>query len=228
MIGIARTTGWLAGLLFCIATAAHGQVLITNLANPTNGGYGGGPDSSDNFTTGAVGLTITSVNVEWSTGFGGVNRVGIYTDNAGQPSTTQVGGFFTNPNPTTAGTTMTYNGSATLAANTTYWMVVDIGDASDVSYTLTNTFTANAITAGATMPAGSAWGDNTVLGSWNADPAQLKFALVGVLGAPAGAALPAPTLQEWALIVLALLMAVIAAQRLRRPSPRRSARAPRY
>ena len=226
MTMLARTSGWLGALLLCLATAAQGQ-LITNLANPTNGGYGGGPDSSDNFTTGTTGLTITSVSVAWETGNGGVNRVGIYTDNAGQPSTTLVGGFFTNPNPTTSGVTMVYNGSATLAANTTYWMVVDIGDVSDVAYTLTNTFTASPVTAGATMPPGSAWGDNTVLGSWNADPAQLKFALSGVAGAPAGAALPAPTLQEWALIVLALLMAVIAAQRLRRLPLRRSARAPR-
>lgn len=208
MIALSRATRWLLGLMLFVATAANAQ-LLSNLANADNGSYGGAPDSADNFHTGAVPLTITRVDVAWNTGGGGVNRVGIYTDNAGQPSTTLVGGFFTNPNPTTSGTTMSYTGSATLAANTTYWMVADITDGSGVSFTFNNAFVAAPSTGGATMPPGSAFGDNTVLGSWTADPAQLRFALFG----PAAGI---PTLQEWALVLLALAILAIATQRLRR------------
>src|SRR5437868_1061170 len=133
-----HTAGWLGALLFCLATAAQGQALLTDMANAVGGSYGGSPDSASPFTTGAAPLTITRVDVAWETGAGGVNQVGIYTDAAGFPSTTRVGSFFTNPGATTALTTMSYTGSATLAPGTKYWMVVDITDGSDVSWTPSN------------------------------------------------------------------------------------------
>lgn len=66
-----------------------------------------------------------------------------------------MGAFLTNPNPTVAGT-MSYTGLVVLAPNTTYWMVVDIVDASLVAYTNTNTVTSNPSTGGADIPGGSA------------------------------------------------------------------------
>ena len=191
----------LAALLFFATAAAQAQ-LVSNLHSPSDGGYGGGPDSADDFTTGTEPLLVGRIQIQWDSGNGGINRIGIYTDNAGVPSTTQVGTFFTNGNPTVAGM-MTYTGSASLAANTTYWMVVDIVDGSEVEFTFTNTVTTNPTTGGLTIPNGnSAFGDN-VTGAWTNDPANLKFALL----APAS---HVPTMSEWALMVLALLMALTA------------------
>ena len=196
----------LAGLF--LAASVHAAPLLTNLANPTDGGYGGGPDSAQSFTTGTQPMVVTSINVAWESVGGGVNRVGFYTDNAGFPSTTQVGAFFTNPNPTVVGT-MNYVGDVTLAAGTTYWIVVDITDGSQVAYTFTTTFSADPSTGGASYPAGgSAWGDN-ITGVWNADPANLKLALIG-------AAAPIPTLDQWGMIVLSLLLGLGAWATLRR------------
>lgn len=207
MISAARRLKFLmllAGLF--LASFVQAAPLLSNLTNPTDGGYGGTPDSAQPFTTGTAALTVTSIDVAWDLGAGGVNQVGIYTDNAGIPSTTQVGGFFTNPNPTAAGI-MNYAGNVTLAANTTYWIVVDITDGSDVAYTFTTTYVAAPATGGAAYPVGSAFGDN-VAGTWTADPANLKLALNGPLSIP--------TLNEWGLIILSLLMALGAVVVLRR------------
>lgn len=191
-----------------LATSAEAQ-LLSNLGSPTNGGFGGSPDSADDFVTGTVPLTINRIDVEWAGANGGVNQVGIYTDNGGVPSTTQVGTFFTNANPTVVGT-MAYVGSAVLAANTTYWMVVDIVDSSEVAYTFTNTVASDPATGGATIPNGaSAYGDN-ITGAWTNDPANLKFALFGLGGAAPLVAQAVPTLHEWSLVLMAVLMALTA------------------
>jgi hypothetical protein len=129
--------------------------------------------------------------------------VGIYADNAGFPGTTRVGSFFTNASPTTQGV-MTYAGSATLAANTTYWMVVDITDSSEVAYTGDNTFFADPSTGGAVMVTGSAFGDN-VAGTWSSDPANLVYALGDGVGAPS-----VPTLSDWGLLLLVGLIGATA------------------
>lgn len=195
-------------LLAAFFLAAFGTAqaqLVSNLGSPTDGAYGGGPDSADDVLTGTAGLTVTRIDIEWEIGNGGVNQVGIYTDNAGLPSTTQVGTFFVNPNPTVAGV-MSYTGTANLAPNTTYWIVADITDGSSVAYTFTNTVTSSPATGGATIPDGnSAFGDN-LTGAWTSDPANLKFALFGPVPAP-GVAVTVPTLSEWSLVLLALLMA---------------------
>ena len=196
-----------AGLL--LPGLAQALPLLSNLGSPVNGTYGGNPDSGNGFTTGTQPMTVQSVTVLWGTGNGGVNRVGIYADNAGFPSTTQVGGFFTNPAPTASAASIVYSGSAvTLAANTKYWMVVDIGDVSRVAYTFTNTVVADPSTGGASMPAGSAFGDN-VAGTWTADPASLMYALNG---APP----QIPTLNEWGMIALFLMLALGAWGAMRR------------
>ena len=195
----------LAGLF--LASGVQAATLLANLGNPTDGGYGGGPDSAQSFTTGARDMHVTSISVAWENVGGGVNQVGIYTDNAGAPSTTLVGSFFTNPSPTVVGT-MVYSGDVTLAAGTTYWIVVDITDGSEVAYTFTTSYMSNPATGGASFPAGnSAWGDN-LTGAWNPDPANLKLALSG----PA----PIPTLDQWGMIVLSLLLGLGAWAALRR------------
>lgn len=192
---------------FCLATAAQAQ-LLSNMGSPTDGSYGGGPDSADDFTTGTAPLTITRVDVTWIGAGGGVNRIGIYADNAGLPSITQVGAFLTNAAPT-SNSTMSYTGSVTLAPNTTYWMVADITDGSGMAYTNTNVVVSSPTTGGADIPNGaSAFGDATT-GAWNPDPANLKFALFGVVAAPA-VATAIPTLSQWSLILLVLLMAGLA------------------
>jgi len=205
------SAGWLGAILLCLATAAQAQ-LIGNLANVNSGSYGGNPDASDNFKTGAVPVTVTSVTVQWNASGGGVNSVSIYTDAAGFPSGTLVGNF-TNPNPTTVGN-MSYTGSAALAANTTYWMVINIGDGSNPEWTNSAAFAASPASAGASMTFGSAYGDHTVPATWTADVSALKFAVFGAAGV--GAVPTAPTLQEWALILLALLMAGVGMHQLRR------------
>ena len=162
--------------------------LLSNLANSRDGDYGGDPDSANPFTTGSEVMNLATIDVDWYTlgAVPGVNRVAIYTDHGGQPSTTQVGTFFTNPNPTSTGV-MTYTGYATLAPGTTYWMVVDITDDSLVAYNdTTHDFVADAITGGAAIPAGSAFGNN-VSGTWEADSASLLFALNGCVSGPTSA-----------------------------------------
>ena len=188
-----------ATLIFSLSLSAQAATLLSNTANPTDGGYGGGPDSADHFTTGTVPLTVTSIRVLWESlgGVPGVNQVGIYTDAAGAPSGTLVGSFFTNPAATTTGI-VEYTGNVALAANTTYWMVVDITDDSEVAYTFTDTFVADPSTGGAQILDRSAWGDNVAV-TWNDDPANLQYQIIGV----AGAAAPVPTLSTWSLLMLA-------------------------
>lgn len=194
--------GLLATLVFSLSLSAQAVTLLSNTANPTDGSFVGTPDSADHFTTGTEPLTVTSVRVLWESlgGIPGVNQVGIYTDAAGAPSGTLVGSFFTNPAVTTTGI-VEYTGNVALAANTTYWMVVDITDGSDVAYTFTDTFVADPSTGGAQILDRSAFGDNVAV-SWNDDPANLQFEIVGV----AGTTVPAtaiPTLSVWSLLLLA-------------------------
>jgi len=64
---------------------------------------------------------------------------------------------------------------------TTYWMVVDILDASRVAYTFNQTIFSDPSTQGANIigpQPGSAYGNIQTV-SWNADPANLKYALNG-------------------------------------------------
>ncbi len=191
-------------LSFCLILAAGGAQaqLLSNLGNPVGGPYGGTPDAASIVVTGAVPLTITRVDVQIGAAGVGGNRIGFFTDNAGVPSTTQVGGFLTNPNPTTVGV-MSYTGaSIALAANTTYWMVYNTFDGASVNWTGTPGAVASPATSGATMPAGSTFGDVTT-GAWTNDGVNLLFALFGAAAAPQRV----PTLSDWTLMVLALLMA---------------------
>ncbi len=204
-----------AAVLGLMMSVAGAQALISNLGSVTDGDYGGAPDSADQVRTGAVSMNVTAVRVVWA-GLGstpGVNRVGFYTDNGGIPSTTQVGTFFTNPAVTTVGT-ITYTGSATLLPNTTYWMVVDIIDDSEVAYTFTNSVVVDPSTQGATMPPLSAYGDN-VTGSWDGtDTADLKFEVIGTAGLTANQSVPVMPVAASAL--LALLMFGAARSRIQR------------
>ena len=108
---------------------------------------------------------------------------------------------------------MVYTGSASLAPNTTYWMVVDIGDNSEVAYTFTAAFVASPSTGGAAIPSGSAFGNN-LTGIWTNDPASLKFSLNGVAGASTLAAVP--TLGEWGMFLLIVLLVITARNALQR------------
>jgi len=201
---IARCLRFLSFCLVLAAGGAHAQ-LLSNLANPVGGTYGPNPDSASIFVTGAASITINRVDVRMGTAGAGGNQVGIFTDNAGVPSTTQVGGFLTNPNPTTVGV-MSYTGAPiTLAANTTYWMVYKTVDGADVNWTGTPGAVASPATAGATMPPGSTFG-NAATGVWINDGVNLLFALFG----PAAAPQQVPTLSDWTLALLAVLMAATA------------------
>ena len=170
---VAITVTWLA-------TPAQATPLLGNLANPVGGGFGGAPDSGDEFLTGGAALTITDIDVLWETGFGGTaNRVGLFTDAAGLPSGTQVGTWFTSGLATTSGALINYVGSANLAANTTYHVVLDILDRSRAAFTFSTAFNlSDPATLGAANPLGSSFGDIQAV-SWSEDPANLMWQLNG-------------------------------------------------
>ena len=200
----------MALVLLAATLPAFAATLLSNLTNTTNGDYGGMPDSAQSFVTGSVPMNVTSIIVLWQTPSDtpGVNQVGIYTDNGGVPSTTQVGGFFTNPNVTTTGQ-MTYTGTATLVANTTYWVVVDITDGSQVAYTFDLTYAADPSTGGASIAASSAYGDN-LAGTWNNDNANLQIAITN----GSAAATAVPSLGAWGVLILSglLMLALLSPQ----------------
>jgi hypothetical protein len=194
-----------------LAHPAQAQVLLSNTANPTDGDYGGGPDSSDHITTGNVPLSVSRIDIVWETlgATPGPNRVGIFTEAGGFASTTQVGSWFTNPSATTTGV-MSYVGGAELAANTTYWVVIDINDSSQVAYTRTDTFVSDPSTQGAVILDRSAWG-NWETATWNGDSANLKFALVGA----ARAAVPTLGLAGTIMMITVLLLVGVGILRMR-------------
>jgi len=174
------------------ALPAQAIPLVSNLASTHDGDFGGSPDSADDFMTGSVALNITSIDIFWDLANGGTNnQVGIFADNGGIPGITQVGGWFTNPTAITANTLISYVGDVTLAANTVYWMVVDILDASQVGFTFNQVVFSDASTQGATINGpnpGSAFGDAQA-GNWTNDRANLLYALNGVAVVPEPGAL---------------------------------------
>lgn len=180
-------------LLFAMvfASSASAALLLSNLGSSHDGDYGGEPDSADNFITGNTDLLITSIDVFWDLGLGGTsNRVGIFADNGGQPGAVQIGTWFTNPTAITDDTLISYTGTAALAANTTYWMAVDILDDSQIGFTFNQLVFSDVSTLGADIigpSPGSAFGDIQA-GIWNIDPANLLYALNG----EAGGVVPVP------------------------------------
>jgi hypothetical protein len=178
-------------------TSAQAITLISDFSSGIGGGnFSGNLDAAHQFTTGTVGLTVTGINVSWGYGNNGaVPQVGIFTDNAGKPSTTQVGSWFTNSTPvpaiafppaTLVPTTLTYAGSATLSPSTSYWMVIKIADGSFLAWTnAANSFSqaADPSTQGAVLVAGSAMaGDITDTTSWSSpNPMSLIFSLSGTV-----------------------------------------------
>jgi hypothetical protein len=189
---------------------AFAVTLLSNLANPANGGYGGSPDAAQQIVTGSQPLVVSSIVVDWAAGNGGVNSVAIYADNAGLPSTTQVGSTFANAGATASGQ-MTYTGSANLAANTPYWVVVITGDNSNVLFTRTSTYVSDPSTGGAVISVGSAYGDHAT-GTWAADAADLMIAVAGT----GGSATAVPTMSQWVLIALSMLTVAIGMGALRK------------
>lgn len=183
----------------CVVAAssvAAAQSLLSNLSGVTDGAYTGAPDAADQVRTGAATLTVSGVRVAWArVGVApGVNRVAFYEDESGRPGATRIGSFFDNAAPTSVGV-MTYSGAATLAPNKTYWLVLLIADQSELAYTNQSVIIANETTYGATLPAGSAYG-NAASGTWDtSDPADLKFELIG--SANGGQPTPVPQLPIW-------------------------------
>ena len=84
---------FLAPMLLLFSLSAQSVTLLSNLGNPTDGVYGGDPDSADQFQTGSEALAVTAINVLWEQPetTPGVNRVLIYTDDGGFPSATESG-----------------------------------------------------------------------------------------------------------------------------------------
>jgi hypothetical protein len=166
-----------------MATPAHAVVLLSNLTSPVDGDFSAVTDGADNFTTGNAALTLTSVDIFWKVGAGGTsNQVGIFTDSGGLPGATQVGGFFTSGIAITDNATINYTGaSISLAANTTYWMVVDVLDDSGIGFSFNQIVVSDPSTQGATIIGpnpGSAFG-NLQTSTWFDDPSNLMYALNG-------------------------------------------------
>ncbi len=173
---LARKTT-LTVVLFLFSLAVNGASLLSNFDSAIDGDYEGTPDAANPFTTGTSPIEIGSISVNWEVlgGTPGINTVGIYEDNAGIPGGVLIGTLFTNPNPTEVGQ-MRYVGNAVLSANTSYWVVIDINDNSNPSYTFTNTVISDSSTGGATIPDRSAFGSIDT-GSWDDDPASLLIEL---------------------------------------------------
>ena len=91
---------------------------------------------------------------------------------------------------TTNNTIIDYTGgSATLAANTTYHLVIDILDASNAGFTFNPAEFSDPSTLGATnLPLGSSFGDIQAV-SWHEDPANLVWQLNSSNNAPEPATL---------------------------------------
>ena len=176
-----------------VIPSAQAIPLLGNLANANPGNsYGGSPDSGDQLLTGNAALTISDIELYWAAGNGGTaNRVGFYTDAGGLPSGTQVGTWFTSGVATTGNTTIDYTGgSVTLAANTTYHLVIDILDGSYAGYTFSAAEFSDPSTLGAVnLPVNSSYGDIQAV-SWNEDSANLVWQINGtVVPEPASTAL---------------------------------------
>jgi hypothetical protein len=165
-----------------MASNTMAAVLLSTLGQTIDGGVGGNPDAADQFATGNVGLTVTSFDLRWFSGYGSTtNRIGIFTDAAGLPSGTQVGTWFTSAGGTSDDSLINYVGSAMLSANTTYHLVVDIDDNSEPAFTGTAGFFADPSTLGAANPLGSSVGD-IESESWSEeDGRNLLWALNGTV-----------------------------------------------
>ena len=146
------------------AAPAPAAVIIGNLP-PTNDGAGTSVASAVSqqkavvFTTGGTGFTVDNVILRlsnYNTVAGDVAQVGFFLDNGSGTNTgAQVGSFLTAPasgSNATGDFTFLPAGPLTLAANTTYWLLVDsspgdfIWRASDPGLTATGpgaTFVAN-------------------------------------------------------------------------------------
>ncbi len=200
--------------LSSLAVPAYAVTLLSNIGNATVGDYGGLPDTADSFSTGTESLTVTSINVDWERANGGTTSVGIYTDNAGEPSTASVGTLFTVPCCTTIGI-MTYTGNAVLAPNTIYWVVMIIEDSSEPAFGTDDAFVADPSTGGAVIIADtSSFGDH-LTGSWTNDGVDLLFEIIGTGGSGPVSATPVPTMSAYGLVVITLGLLLIARRRLR-------------
>jgi len=194
------------------AVSAQAQVLLSNTSNTTGGDYGGTPDSSDHFTTGNAGMSVGEIIILWESldSNPGPNRVGIFTEDGGFASTTQIGSWFTNPDNTTVGL-MAYSGNAQLSPNTTYWVVIDIDDDSEVAYTFDDSFYSNPSTQGAVIEDNSAYGDWETA-SWSNDSANLQFEIHGDVPT---VSIPIPTLGLTGMLLMIAVLLLLGAGVLR-------------
>jgi|GEM_PF-2328379 len=151
---------------FCSPAAAT-TTFFSDYAQGTNGAnqyarylIAGNVNASD-FLTGASATTITSATLSFTNDDSNAHVMTpkIYTDNAGVPGTL-VGTLSTialpaDPNYPSAGTFTTYTATSAginLAANTNYWMVVSINNATDgTDPVLWNTTSSNTMDSGSTF-----------------------------------------------------------------------------
>jgi len=112
------------------AATASAQSYLTTTDGTFRGYWGIGPDNfavAQEFTTGSQSESIGSVIINIAGGLpsGNTFKVGFYTDNGGTPGSLLDNGLLGVPgNPTYS--SVTYDASGlTLAADTSYWMVLD-------------------------------------------------------------------------------------------------------
>lgn len=179
-------------LLSWCSTIAFAQagVLLSTMHGGTASNYTGDPDLSDSFNTGAAALSVTRIDVQWAMGVGGTgNRVGIFLDASGSPSSTQIGTWFTSGTAITTPSAASYTGTAELSASTNYHLVIELVDNSRPSNRSDSDFYADPSTLGASNPLGGAYGD-LQSGWYPTDPFNLVWQLHGTaLSSP----VPEPT-----------------------------------
>ena len=185
-----------------VAAPAAADVLVSNLGR-ADGGVGSlaSFDQAQAFTTGnnSAGYTLTSVEIEFSQ----VSKadhdfsVSILSNSSGAPGTSQ--GTLTNPTLTVSTSDAVYEFDAptagiALAAETTYWIVIDSKEAgtNDIRNTDSNDQDANPA-AGWSIDDGSLFRPRTSTGTWIAFAQSKKIRINGTVKT-AGTACPATAL----------------------------------
>ena len=168
-----------------------------------------GPEAQA-FTTdcGNYNLTAVTINISGVTDASGNFTLRLFTSSGGLPGSPVPGGLLTGPaNPAVGQNTYTAAGPLPLAPNTRYYVVAQVSSGTG-EYNWSTTNSPNQ-TGAWTMADNEAFSSDTGA-TWDFDVGVLQMSASATLTAPAvcTAATPAavPTLNEWALVLLSILI----------------------
>jgi hypothetical protein len=198
--------------LALVALPAQAQERVSNLGESTNDSYDvdfTGPEAQA-FTTdsGTYNLTSVTINISGVTNAGGNFTLRIFSDSGGLPGSVVSGGVLSGPgNPVVGQNVYTAAGTLTLAPNTQYWVVAQVSSGAG-SYDWSTTASFNQ-TGSWTILDNEAYSEDAGA-TWDSDVDVLQMSVSATpAGAPAAAA-PVPTLDQWALVMLSILIVTVA------------------